>query len=219
MSPHQELPDGLPISTDDAVDNIWVAASNGNVALVQSLLQHDPALINAQDDHGYSPLHAATAYAHHDLLEFLLQHPDINVNIQDEDGDAPLHLAEDLASVQLLLAHNANPLLANCAGLRPAETAYREDHEDVSRFLQDLAPDTFSEENVAQAIHDDDLTHLHQLMAQHDGLQGLDDEELRAILSEAIDKELVSTLGNASDPLNPENLEYSDQEDSPNTHP
>lgn len=42
--------------------NIWVAASDGDIDRVQHLISSGAYEVNAQDDHGYTALHAASSY-------------------------------------------------------------------------------------------------------------------------------------------------------------
>lgn len=37
-------------------DNIWIAAGDGNIDRVLTIVHEDPGLVNAQDENGYSPL-------------------------------------------------------------------------------------------------------------------------------------------------------------------
>jgi hypothetical protein len=40
----------------EPADNLWTAASNGDMDRVLELLTQDPSLVNAKDDNGYSAL-------------------------------------------------------------------------------------------------------------------------------------------------------------------
>jgi hypothetical protein len=57
---------------DPSEMNIWIAASNGDLARVQEYLAADPSAANAQDEFGYTPLLAAVTYGHQELIQFLL---------------------------------------------------------------------------------------------------------------------------------------------------
>ena len=54
-------------------ENIWTASSDGDLERVQHLLEKEGVDVNAQDEHGYSPIHAAASHGQLALLEFLLQ--------------------------------------------------------------------------------------------------------------------------------------------------
>lgn len=67
------------------------------------LLRSNPALASAQDEHGYSLMHAAASYNYLDLLRALVTEFDVNVNLKDEDGDTALFVAETLDCAKLLV--------------------------------------------------------------------------------------------------------------------
>lgn len=68
--------------------------------------------MNAQDEFGYSPLHAAASYDHHQLAKYLIN-KGADVNLRDNDGDTPLHYCETTDMGQLLLDSGADPMLLN----------------------------------------------------------------------------------------------------------
>lgn len=43
------------VGDTDAPDNIWIAASDGDLAAVQAFVQNGIS-VNAQDENGYSPM-------------------------------------------------------------------------------------------------------------------------------------------------------------------
>ncbi|KAI9003072.1 ankyrin repeat-containing domain protein, partial [Gaertneriomyces semiglobifer] len=101
--------------------NIWVAASDGRVDLVEHFLQFggsdgNSMDVNSKDDSGYTPLHAAAAYAHLDLIRLLVEKYKADVNITDDDGDTPLHVCETVAAAKLLVELGADPKRANEEG-------------------------------------------------------------------------------------------------------
>eukprot|EP00971_Amphidinium_carterae_P293035 5818151-Amphidinium_carterae.1 len=106
-------------------ENIWTAASDGDVSRVESLIALEAYKPSSADEHGYTAVHAAASYGHADLLEKLLTMEPAAANVGDEDGDTPLHhvaeatdLAEDQIKgvVELLLRHRANPHQQNSEG-------------------------------------------------------------------------------------------------------
>ena len=60
--------------------NIWVAASDGDQARVQYLIEHDGLLPTSKDASGYTPLHAAVSYDHSNLL-YVDEHTDAGVSL------------------------------------------------------------------------------------------------------------------------------------------
>ncbi|CCH61935.1 hypothetical protein TBLA_0F04020 [Henningerozyma blattae CBS 6284] len=84
--------------------NIWVAASDGRIDLVEKFLNNDNGLIaNSKDPNGYTPIHAAAAYGHVDLLRLLCQKYNGDINILDNDGDTPLHHCEDVETAKVII--------------------------------------------------------------------------------------------------------------------
>jgi len=67
------------------------------------LLRSNPALASAQDEHGYSLMHAAASYSHLDLLRALVTEFNVNVDLKDEDGETALFVVETLDCAKLLV--------------------------------------------------------------------------------------------------------------------
>lgn len=49
------------MSAVELEDNIWIAASDGKLDLVKAFVASGVA-VNAQDENGYSPIHAASSW-------------------------------------------------------------------------------------------------------------------------------------------------------------
>ncbi|KAL8854568.1 MAG: hypothetical protein Q9221_000603 [Calogaya cf. arnoldii] len=96
--------------------NVFILASDNSPQLL-SLLRSDPSIASSQDEHGYSLLHAAASYNHHDLLRTLIRDYDVDVNIKDEDGETPLFVAETVETAKLLVEElKCDPSLQNDEG-------------------------------------------------------------------------------------------------------
>ncbi|CCF60314.1 hypothetical protein KAFR_0J02500 [Kazachstania africana CBS 2517] len=110
--------------------NIWVAASDGRQELVEKFLNENPSLsANTKDPNGYTPVHAAAAYGHHDLLRKLCSEYNGDVNIRDADGDTPLHHCEDVNTARLIIEElNGDFSLVNNEG-KTALQVFEEDGE------------------------------------------------------------------------------------------
>lgn len=67
------------------------------------LLRANPSLASAQDDHGYSLIHAAVSYNHLDLLRSLVSEFNVNVDLKDEDGETALFVAETVECARILV--------------------------------------------------------------------------------------------------------------------
>lgn len=76
--------------------NIWIAAGEGRLDLVEYFITHHSVNVNTKDEFSYSPLHAAVSYSQSSVVAFLIQ-SGADVNIQDGDGDGPLHVCEDVS--------------------------------------------------------------------------------------------------------------------------
>lgn len=84
------------------VSNIWVAASDNQISLVEEYLNSGKFTPNSKDPNGYTPIHAAASYGHIDLLRKLIERGG-DINIQDEEGDTPLHHVEDINMAKILV--------------------------------------------------------------------------------------------------------------------
>jgi len=117
-------------------DNIWVACTDGNMNKVVAFLASGVD-INAQDEYGFSPIHAAASYGHDDLIEYLISNG-ANVNLRDADGDTPLLVCENKTTFELLERNGADINLKNNedAGLAEKAVGFAEEgNEDMVTFL------------------------------------------------------------------------------------
>ena len=80
----------------DTQTNVWTAASDGDLATVKRCIESGAHAPHTPDAQGYTCLHAAASYGHHELLQYLIARPGVNLNCGDEDGDTPLHVVEDV---------------------------------------------------------------------------------------------------------------------------
>ncbi|KAG5953138.1 hypothetical protein E4U53_006721 [Claviceps sorghi] len=82
--------------------NIFVLAADNDPLLIP-LLRENPSLASAQDEHGYSLIHAATSYNHIDLLRFLVNDLHVDVNLKDEDQETALFVVETQKAAAVLV--------------------------------------------------------------------------------------------------------------------
>ncbi|PHH61656.1 hypothetical protein CDD81_8067 [Ophiocordyceps australis] len=142
--------------------NPFLLAADNNPTLLP-LLRGKPELASAQDDHGYSLLHAAASYNHLELLRTLVSEFNVNIDIKDEDDETPLFVVETPEAARLLVQElSANIWHTNAEGLTarrkleaegefPATAAYLQSVEGTSGDEQvDLAQRL----NPAQAASD-----------------------------------------------------------------
>ncbi|KAF3909902.1 Tankyrase-1 [Orbilia brochopaga] len=121
------------------MSNIWIAASDGNTAQVLSHLSANPALVNAKDENGYTPIHAAASYGHLDLLRTLIREHGGDVNVRDDDGDTPLFTAESVVVARCLIELGADFAHENDSGVTAAEAIEEEDQYPlVVAYLRSL---------------------------------------------------------------------------------
>ncbi|KAF9933142.1 hypothetical protein FBU30_006466 [Linnemannia zychae] len=136
--------------------NIWIAASDGDIAAVKSFITEKGFSINAQDEFGYSPLHAAASYGHKELITYLLENG-ADVNIQDPEGDTPLFVCETVDIAEMLIKAGADPKHLNENEITAAENAEEEEWEEVAHYLRELTgvphPDKIEE-------LEEDMSHL-----------------------------------------------------------
>lgn len=120
------------------VSTILQASTAGNLGLVASLLKKNPALLNAHDDVGDTPLKRAVGalFPNPTLIKFLLdQGAEVN---QTGFWGTALHTAAAKGNkpmVALLLDHGANPNLRDHYGRTPLDLSLFFRHADVARLL------------------------------------------------------------------------------------
>ncbi|KAI4141111.1 MAG: hypothetical protein L6R39_005497 [Caloplaca ligustica] len=111
--------------------NIFILASDNSPQLLPAL-RSNPSLASSQDQHGYSLLHAAASYNHHDLLRTLAHEFHADTSIKDEDGESPLFVAETVETAQILVEElHCDLQLKNDEGMT-AEDKIRSEGEFVA---------------------------------------------------------------------------------------
>mgnify|MGYP000648657340 CR=1 FL=1 len=114
-------------------ENIWIAASDGDMNRVVELLESGVD-VNAQDEQGYSPLHAAVSYGHKDLIELLLQRGG-NLSLGDTEGDVPLLVCEEPDVLELLLKHGASLEVKNAMDQDIGFKAVEDENDTLVQYL------------------------------------------------------------------------------------
>ena len=92
-----------------------ISASDGDIPQVLNYLQNDPSLLNAGDENGYTPIHAAASYGHRELISILIERG-ADVHARDTDGDTPLHHCDDKSTAEYLISLGARPDVPNNEG-------------------------------------------------------------------------------------------------------
>ena len=124
----------------DTQTNVWTAASDGDLETVRWCIESGAHTPHTPDAQGYTCLHAAASYGHHELLQYLIARPGVNLNCGDEDGDTPLHVVEDVESCRMLLAAGADASVRNGDGLSPAGNARGEGRDAIADLLTQAHP-------------------------------------------------------------------------------
>ena len=70
---------------------------------VLAFLATDRSLVNAHDENGYTPIHAAASYGHVDLLRTLCKNHGGDANVEDFEGDTPLFVVENVETARVLV--------------------------------------------------------------------------------------------------------------------
>ena len=124
----------------------WMAASEGNLSLLQSSITSLQLTFNAADENGYTLLHAAASYNQLDILRFLLlgsSNTQVNVNAVDNDGDSALHYSTKVDAAKLLIdIGKINPSITNSDG----KTALQAKQDEINEMMQDDDVDDDDEE-------------------------------------------------------------------------
>ncbi|XP_060080381.1 uncharacterized protein LOC132559772 [Ylistrum balloti] len=134
---------------------LHTAAYYGNVAAVKELMQLRVD-VNIRDYKGATALHRAR---NKDILEVLLE-SGASVDAEDGEANTPLHVKcygetnapSEIASIEVLLARNANLARRNIRGLLPIHCCAMQGRVDVIRLM--VRADT--ENNISKAISAED---------------------------------------------------------------
>lgn len=175
------------------VSNIWVAAADNDIELVQKHIDSGNFSANSKDPNGYTPVHAAASYGLIDLLKLLVSKGG-DINIQDSEGDTPLHHVEDVATAKFMVEDlKADYKMKNNEGQTAA--AYIEEEgefPELAQYLRSLAHDLPTESNsVLSNLPAPGNVDGHQIRyTMEDALaNGEVDEERRKKLEEIVSSE------------------------------
>jgi len=126
--------DNDEVTSEGSVENIWVAASDGNIITVKTLIETGVHAVNEQDGNGYSAIHAAASYGHEELIRYLIS-IGANVNLKDNDGDTPILLCEEPEIFTILKSYGADPTAVNDLGQGIFEKVVEDENDVMIRFL------------------------------------------------------------------------------------
>ncbi|OBT40205.1 hypothetical protein VE00_08731 [Pseudogymnoascus sp. WSF 3629] len=122
------------------MSNPFLLAADNSPELLP-LLRANPSLASAQDDHGYSLIHAAVSYNHLDLLRTLVNEFKVDVNIRDEDNETALFVAETVEAARALVEElGADPKITGDEGRTAAQSIQADDDfPEVAAYLATFA--------------------------------------------------------------------------------
>jgi ankyrin repeat protein len=124
-------------TTSDEIDasTPWMAASDGNLDLLQRSLTQLQLPPSVADEHGYTLLHAAASYSQTHIMQWLLlSSVNVNINAVDQEGDTALHYAATVqAATFLLQTGKIDRGVRNAAG----KTALEAKQEELEEMIQD----------------------------------------------------------------------------------
>ncbi len=155
------------LADGDTDTNIWVAASDGDMSAVQTFMSAGIS-VNSQDEHGYSPLHAAVSYGHVELIQFLLSQG-ADIHIVDEEGDCPLLICEDPEVLELLLSHGAQLTARNAAGEGIVEKVVEDENDTMIDYLVSKGVCTVDDVKELKARYNPEEFSLQELMMRAQG--------------------------------------------------
>lgn len=146
--------------------SVHACARTGRVARLRELLVEEPALIQARNPEGETPMHQAAKYGELEALRFLIAQGG-DVNASANQGVTPLHLAAgfgELETVKLLLEQGAEVDPKEAHGMTPIMAAQAQDHRAVIEVLRSAGANAeavppladLGGEHFLAAIADDD---------------------------------------------------------------
>ena len=124
---------------DDLVVRFHIAAWEGDVSLVESMLQ-EGVPVDCVDRYDQTALFHAALFNRTDVIRLLLQ-KGADVNKRDRFGDTPVHDAarwNSTEAIAMLIEHGASINITNDKGEKPIDLARRLGSEAAVRMLEQL---------------------------------------------------------------------------------
>ena len=126
-----------PKTPGAAAAKLFDAVKNDDIHGIKVILNSHPALIEARDDQGQTPLIAVGFWDHLDVAQFLVAHH-ASVNAHDNTGTTALMQAasfDHLETAQLLIAHGAAVNQKDDFGHTALDQAKQMKNDDVEKLL------------------------------------------------------------------------------------
>ena len=124
-------------TASNAQAQINYAAELGDVQKVRALIAADPAVVDAKEKDGVTPLWIAAQQGHLEVMKVLLEKGAV-VDAKTNDGFTPLLIAAEyghLEVVRMLLEKGANPN-SEALGFTPLRIAEKKGHTDIVILLR-----------------------------------------------------------------------------------
>jgi ankyrin repeat protein len=107
----------------------WVAASDGNLPMLQTALAQLNLGVTASDENGYTLLQAAASYSQIAVMQWLLAQNSLLIHAVDGEGDSALHYASTEIACRILVDANIDSNVRNQSGRTALETKMEELNE------------------------------------------------------------------------------------------
>lgn len=123
------------------------AVESGDLSELESILQADPAAVNARTSGGSTPLHMAVGIKNPAIVGYLID-KGADVNLKTQEGYTPLHWAAyfDAGSVaELLIAKGAKIDEKTVSGVTPLQLALSENAQSVAEVLVSQTKSAYNE--------------------------------------------------------------------------
>jgi len=142
----------LALGCHNRMKSIDNAVIGGDVANVRSLLVADPALINAMDNYGFTPLMVAAQIGHPDVVELLLERGAAIEAKDNKEFTALIYAASEGHPdvVKLLLERGAAVNARNYQGATSLSFAASKGHVDVVMLLLEKGAEVDAKDNVGR---------------------------------------------------------------------
>ncbi|MFD2892855.1 ankyrin repeat domain-containing protein [Flavobacterium chuncheonense] len=117
-------------------------ARNGSVAEAKIFFKQDNSVVNALNNHGFSPLILACYSSNLEIIDFLLENgADLNYVSQEGTALMAVTVKGNIQLVDLLLQKGANPNLTNANGITALMYAVQFNNSEIVKKLLDNGAD------------------------------------------------------------------------------